>query len=138
MSTTTTSTSVEKLQGDTCVAYTIPSDLKGENAWNYAKDEVHSRWSGVISTIFATGDLLREMKNRSDDEIDGTWDTWVKANLPFSNRTDQRLRAISAFKPFRSEEVKSVLPAYWGNLDVLRSKANWTRWALAFSRSWPT
>ena len=123
MSTTTTLTANEVFQGDTCVAFTIPSNLKGAKAWNYAKNEVHSRWSGVISTIFATGDLLREMKNRSDDEIEGTWEKWVKANLPFSNRTDQRLRAIAAFKPFRSEEVKSVLPAYWGNLDVLRSQA---------------
>ena len=55
--------------------------------------------------------------------MDGIWEKWVKANLPFSNRTDQRLRAIAAFKPFRSEEVKSVLPAYWGNLDMLRAKA---------------
>ena len=123
MSTTTTLTTNEVFQGDTCVAFTIPSNLKGAKAWNYAKNEVHSRWSGVISTIFATGDLLIEMKSRADDEIEGTWDTWVKANLPFSKRTDQRLRAIAAFKEFRSEEVRSVLPAYWGNLDTLRSKA---------------
>jgi hypothetical protein len=123
MSTTTTSTSVEKLQGDTCVAFTIPLNLKGENAWNYAKDEVHARWSGVISTIFATGDLLNDMKIRQKHEKDGTWEKWVKKNLPFCNRTDQRLRAIAAFKPFHGEEVRSVLPAYWGNLDMLRSKA---------------
>jgi len=123
MSTTTTPISIGEYQSDTCVAFTIPSKLKGENAWNYAKDEVHSRWSGVIGTIFATGSLLNDMKTRQKDEKDGTWEKWVTENLPFSNRTDQRLRAISAFKPFHSEEVKSVLPAYWGNLDMLRSKA---------------
>ena len=47
MSTTTTLTTNEVFQCDTCVAFTIPADLKGATAWNYAKDEVHTRWSSV-------------------------------------------------------------------------------------------
>ena len=57
------------------------------------------------------------------DADHGDWIDWVNSNLPFSDRTAQKLMGIASFETFHQQGIYDVLPASWATLDTLRNRA---------------
>ena len=70
-------------------------------------------WQNSTTAIIETGRLLVEAKDSLEH---GQWLEMVRAELPFAERTAQRLMAIASNPVIANAAHVSLLPASWGTL----------------------
>lgn len=75
--------------------------------------EISTAWSSVLKGIFTTGDLLVAAKASL---AHGAFEAMVRSQLPFNERTAQRLMAIAADNRLRKASRASLLPRSWTTL----------------------
>lgn len=100
--------------------FEIPQDLEGEQVLEYVKPLVLGAWKAAKDNIFAVGRWLNAAKQRCDH---GEFGAFIKAELPFSQSTAEKLMAIANSEVLNEPEVYEKLPASWGTLSSLAGLA---------------
>ena len=82
------------------------------NDWRFYSDRITAAWQRALASIIETGKLLVEAKSKVDH---GDWLKLVE-ELPFSDRTAQRLMEIARHPVLSNPTHASVLPPSWYTL----------------------
>lgn len=87
---------------------------RGRQAW---VERIRAAYGRTVEAVFQVG---RELLQAKQELPHGEFTVMIERELPFSARTAQRYMAIAVSVNFQKRHIVSLLPSYWGTLEVLQ------------------